>query len=233
MAPSSRRAIPWKWIATAVVVAALVAMAQMLPIADVALELVEYVRDAGAVGVAIMALAYVAVTVALLPASVMTLAAGFVYGFAGFAVVWPAAVLGALIAFWLARTVLRGWVGARAVSHPKFAAIDDAIGESGLVVVFLLRLSPVVPFGALNYLLGSSKVKTRDYLVATSIGIIPGAFLYVYFGTLITSAAELSGGAPSGGGLRTAFLVGGSIATVLATVWITRVARRKLAAATA
>lgn len=60
----------------------------------------------------------------------------------------------------------------------KFKAVDSAIGRDGLKVVFLLRLSPLFPFSIGNYALGLSSVRLLDYVGATLVGILPGAFVW-------------------------------------------------------
>ena len=101
----------WRLLAALGILAAAVVGARVLPLAEWTVRLVEIVRESGAWGVALFAAIYVVCTVALIPASLLTMAAGFVYGpLYGLLVVVPAATLGATGAFLLGRTVLRGWV---------------------------------------------------------------------------------------------------------------------------
>ncbi|MCI0402939.1 MAG: TVP38/TMEM64 family protein [Acidobacteria bacterium] len=206
------------------------AAAYLLPLGQWALRLVEWVRGAGATGVVIYFLVYISATVLLLPGSILTLGAGFVYGpIFGTLFVSPASVLGATLAFLLGRSVARGWIAARVARNPKFAAIDEAVGRDGFKIVLLLRLSPVFPFSLLNYALGLTRVRLRDYVLASVIGMLPGTFLYVYLGSLITNAAQLvSGQRPQGGMAQQALFWGGLVATALVTALITRTARRAL-----
>ena len=121
------------------------------------------------------------------------MAAGFVYGpLYGLLVVVPAATLGATGAFLLGRTVLRGWVRRRMRSSPRAQALDRAVGREGFTLVFLLRLSPLVPFNVVNYALSLSGISAGRYVLATFLGIIPGTWLYVDPGSLVTEAARLS-----------------------------------------
>jgi uncharacterized membrane protein YdjX (TVP38/TMEM64 family) len=212
--------------AAGAVVAALV----LLPVNAWLLALIEWIRGAGLVGAALYVGAYVAATVVLAPASVLTLGAGFAYGpVYGTLLVTLAANLGALAAFLLGRTALRERVSQRVAGNPRFAAVDAAVGARGFRVVLLLRLSPVIPFNLLNYTLGLTRVRTRDYALATLLGMVPGTLLYVYLGSLVTSAAQLtSGQRPDPGPYGRILFWGGLAATVLATVVITRVARRAL-----
>ncbi|MBF5043697.1 TVP38/TMEM64 family protein [Aggregicoccus sp. 17bor-14] len=190
-------------------------------------------RGAGGAGAALYVAAYVLACVLLIPGSVLTLAAGFAYGpVQGTLLVMVASMLGAMAAFVLGRTVLRGPIERRLASQPRFAAVDRAVGAQGFKVVLLLRLSPLFPFNLLNYALGLTRVRLGTYALASLIGMFPGTLLYVYLGSLVTSAAELaSGRRPQGGPYGQLLFWGGLVATVVATVLITRTARRALAQA--
>jgi uncharacterized membrane protein YdjX (TVP38/TMEM64 family) len=220
-----------KWVAAGVGVAALGAALWLLPLDRWLLALVETMRAAGATGALLYVGAYVAACVLLLPGSVLTLAAGFAYGpVQGTLLVMVASMLGACTAFVLGRTVLRGRIERRLADQPRFAAVDRAVAAQGFKVVLLLRLSPLFPFNLLNYALGLTRVPLRTYALASLIGMFPGTLLYVYLGSLVTSAAQLaSGQRPAGGPYGQLLFWGGLGATLLATVLITRTARRALA----
>ncbi|MBF2097345.1 MAG: TVP38/TMEM64 family protein, partial [Gloeomargaritaceae cyanobacterium C42_A2020_066] len=171
--------------------------------------------------------AYALGTVAVIPGSLLTLGAGALFGVVqGSVYVLLGATLGAALAFGLARTLLRrrvvGWWGGR----PLFRAVDRAVAQGGWWVVLLLRLSPLFPFAALNYALGITGVRFRDYLVA-SVGMVPGTVMYVYLGATAGDLAQVSLGRPTGWG--PILLNGlGLLATIAVTVLITRRARREL-----
>ncbi len=221
-----------KWAAGVVGVASLGVALWLLPLDRWLLALVQTMREAGAAGALLYVGAYVAACVLLLPGSLLTLAAGFAYGpVQGTLLVMGASMLGACTAFVLGRTVLRGRIERRLASQPRFAAVDRAVAAQGFKVVLLLRLSPLFPFNVLNYALGLTRVSLRTYALASLIGMFPGTLLYVYLGSLVTSAAQLaSGQRPQGAGPYGQLLFwGGLAATLLATVLITRTARRALA----
>jgi uncharacterized membrane protein YdjX (TVP38/TMEM64 family) len=180
-------------------------------------------------GPAAFVLGYAAAVVCFVPGSVLTLAAGAIFGLVeGTLLVFVAAVLGSTAAFLLSRTVAREAIARRVEGDRRFAAIDRAIEREGRRIVFLLRLSPVFPFTLLNYALGLTRVRLVDYVVA-SVGMLPGTLLYVYSGKVAGDLATLAGGAavPRGAGYWT--VVGlGFAATVVVTVLVTRVARRAL-----
>ena len=154
---------------------------------------VTWVDGLGALGPAVFILGYVAATVAFIPGSVLTLAAGAIFGLGpGVVYVMVGATAGASLAFLLARSVAREAIAQRLAGNPRFAAIDRAVGREGLKIVLLLRLSPVFPFNLLNYGLGLTNVRFRDY-VAASIGMLPGSFLYTYSGFVAGDLVRLAG----------------------------------------
>lgn len=184
-------------------------------------------------GVAFVGL-YAVAAVAMAPGSILTLAAGAIFGL-GMGVFWVfiGATLGAALAFLVARYVARGWVERRIAGSPRFAAVDRAIGQDGRKIVFLLRLSPLFPFNLMNYGLGLTRVRFLDYLVA-SVGMLPGTLLYVYYGKVagdVASAAAGAGTASRGVGYWLVLALG-LLATVAVTTVVTRAARRALAGAT-
>lgn len=188
----------------------------------------DWVAGLGAVGPIVFILGYAAGVVAFLPGAALTLAGGAVFGVAyGTAYVFVAACLGAAAAFLVARYAARDAVAKRIAGSPKFAAIDRAIGEQGLKIAFLLRLSPVIPFTLQNYALGLTGVRFGDYLLAF-LGMIPGTLLYVYLGSLAGDAAAAAGAGEAADTGRLALNVVAFVATLLVTIVITRIARRAL-----
>ena len=175
-------------------------------------------------------LGYVVATVAFLPGSLLTLGAGAVFGLVqGTLLVLVGATLGAAAAFLVSRYAARGLVERRLAGNRRFAAIDRAIGADGRRIVFLLRLSPAIPFNLLNYALGLTRVRFGDFVLA-SAGMVPGTLLYVYYGKVAGDVARLAGGAPTqqrGAGYYVVLALG-LAATVLAAALVTRTARRAL-----
>lgn len=224
-----RRILSPKLLLAVLAVAAVVAVWQLLPVGRWIQETGEAIRRAGLPGVFLYALAYVLLTVLLGPAWALTLVGGFAYGpVLGTAIVSPASVLAATAAFVLGRTRARGWIAARVERNPRFAAVDRAVGRSGFKIVALLRLSPVFPYTILNYALGLTQVRLRDFVLASFLGMLPGTVMYVYLGSLVTSAAEIAGGSREKSPAELALYGLGLLATVSVTVYVTRIARRAL-----
>jgi uncharacterized membrane protein YdjX (TVP38/TMEM64 family) len=215
-------------VLAAIAIAALLAMF-LLPLEQWILALAAWIRNAGWQGVALFAGAYILGAVLLAPGSVLTLAAGFAYGpLLGTLLVSPVSVLAATAAFFIGRYTARDWVARKVSTHENFAAIDRAIAHNGFKVVLLLRLSPIFPFNLLNYALGLTGVRARSYVGASLLGMLPGTFLYVYLGSLITNAAQLTEGGREGGVAGQVLFWGGLVATVAVTLLISRLATKEL-----
>jgi uncharacterized membrane protein YdjX (TVP38/TMEM64 family) len=172
-------------------------------------------------GIALFAAIYVLGAVVLAPAAVLTISAGFAYGFWGLPIVLVAATIGASLAFLIARYAARDRVRRLLERRRKIAAIDKAIAEDGWKVAVLLRLSPLIPFPLQNYLLGITAIRFRHFVAATFVGILPGAVLFTYLGALGKAAGE-------GGPASWAFFGTGISATAIAVILVARKARAKL-----
>lgn len=165
------------------------------------IEAITMVQAQGTIGLILFAVLYIVATVAALPASLLTLAAGLLYGpYTGAVLVLFASVTGAVAAFLLARSWLRPWVEGRYGDSVAFRTIAAKTEEHGAKLVFLLRLSPLVPFSILNYLLGLTSVSLRGYTLASVVGMVPGILLYTHLGASLGSLSELGTGVSFGGG---------------------------------
>ncbi len=192
-----------------------------------------WVETLGAWGPAAFMVGYILATVAFVPGSLLTLAAGAIFGLVpGTIYVFIAATLGASAAFLISRYLARRAIEKRLEGNERFAAVDRAIARQARKIVFLLRLSPVFPFNLLNYALGLTQVRFPDYLLA-SVGMLPGTVLYVYSGKLVGDVAALAGEAQAekGAGYYVVLALG-LIATLVVTTIVTRSARRALQEAT-
>ncbi|MFQ5416337.1 MAG: TVP38/TMEM64 family protein [Myxococcota bacterium] len=192
-------------------------------------EFAAWVEELGFWGPAVFALAYVVATVAFVPGSLLTLAAGAIFGvIEGTVLVFFAATVGACLAFLVSRHAARSAIEHRVAGNEKFAAIDRAVAVEGRKIVLLLRLSPVFPFNLLNYALGLTQIRFWDYAIA-SVGMLPGTLLYVYYGALAGEVAALAGGAAVQKDASYYAVLGiGLVATIAVTTFVTRTARRAL-----
>ena len=220
-----------KLIALAVVVIGLFAAAKFLPVEQWLKDFNGGVGRMGAAGIFIFIGVYAAATVLLAPGAILTIGAGFAFGlWKGFLAVSAGATLGAALAFLVARFIARDKIEAMAKGNEKFRKIDSAIGQQGAKLVFLLRLSPVIPFNLSNYFYGLTSVKFWPYVLASWIGMMPGTFLYVYIGTAGKAAVAAAAGseAVKHGWQYWTFMGVGLAATVVVTIWVTKIARDAL-----
>lgn len=191
----------------------------------------QWIDTLGAIGALAFILVYIIATVAFLPGSILTLGAGVVFGIGvGTICVFIGATMGATAAFLVGRYLARGWVTRKIAENSKFQAIDRAVGAAGFKIVLLTRLSPIFPFNLLNYAYGVTGVSLKDYVLA-SIGMLPGTLMYVYIGSLAGNLATLGTESQPGNPLfQWGMRIIGFIATVAVTVYITKLARKALAA---
>ncbi len=137
------------------------------------------------------------------PGSILTFGAGFVFAhefglgigvLLGVVSVFFGAYSGATAGFLIARFVLREWVQNFAKKYAIFEALEAALAEKGFRIMTLIRLSPIIPFSATNYIAGITSLSFRDYEMALFF-ILPGTILYVFLGA---SAGSLTASASSG-----------------------------------
>jgi len=142
----------------------------------------------------IFILLYTIATIIFLPGTPLTIAGGAIFGtFFGTLYTIIGATIGAAIAFFIAR-----YLGASFVNdlvNKKFKKLDSydkKLEKNGFLVVLFLRLVPIFPFNGLNFALGLTKVKSKDYIIATFLGIIPGSFVLAFFGGSLASLNPLN-----------------------------------------
>ena len=190
----------------------------------------QWVDNLGAIAPIAFILIYIIATVAFLPGSILTLGAGVVFGIIqGSIYVFVGATIGATLAFLVGRYLARGWISKKIAGNQKFSAIDRAVGNEGLKIVLLTRLSPVFPFNLLNYGLGITGVSLKDYVLG-SVGMIPGTIMYVYIGSLAGSIATIGGETQADANpvAQWAIRIIGFVATVAVTLYVTKIARKAL-----
>jgi uncharacterized membrane protein YdjX (TVP38/TMEM64 family) len=230
MSNDNKNAIVRLLALTAIVIALFLAT-KFLPVREWLRNFNDWVGQMGVAGIFIFIAVYAVATVLLAPGSILTIGAGFAFGlWKGFFAVSAGATLGAALAFLVARFIARGKVEAIAQRDEKFRQIDNAIGKQGAKLIFLLRLSPVIPFNLSNYFYGLTGVKFWPYVLASWIGMMPGTFLYVYIGTAGKAAVAAAAGTESmqHGWQYWTFLSIGLAATIIVTIWVTKIARDAL-----
>ncbi|MDX1776952.1 MAG: TVP38/TMEM64 family protein [Desulfobulbales bacterium] len=136
---------------------------------------------------------YIVVTALSLPgAAVMTLAGGALFGFwIGFIIVSFASSIGATIACFVARFLMRDWVQSK--FGEKLSTIDKGIEKEGAFYLFSLRLVPIFPFFVINLAMGLTSIKLVTFYWVSQIGMLPGTMVYVNAGKELGQIEALSG----------------------------------------
>ena len=213
----------------ALAVVGLIIAAWVLPLADWFQLMFAWIEANRSYSWSVFILVYVLATVFMLPGSLLTLAAGFLFGLGyGFAIVSFASVTGATCAFLVGRFFARDWVESKLAGMPRFAALDKAIAARGWLVVLLTRLSPLFPFNLLNYALGRTSVRLAQYMLLSWIGMMPGTVLYVYLGSVASSLSAVVSGDVGDSPIGSWLFYLGLVATLILTIFITRLATRAL-----
>lgn len=207
-----------------IAIAALIIAFRILPVADWLRHFQTYVRGLGALGYVVYVIVYALCVVAFIPASILTLGAGAIFGFVGgVIVVIIGATIGATLSFLLARTVMRKRIEAMTAQNKKFRALDRAIAAEGTKIVFLVRLAVVFPFTYLNYAFGLTAIPLWRYVAATFVGILPATIAFVFVSSAATTAATTSTSAITKG----VYIAGGVMAIVV-SVLIGRIATKAI-----
>ena len=219
-----------RWVVGLAVLACLVAAMFFIPVKDYFNAVLTRADELGAWGPAVVGALYIPACVLFLPGSLLTMGAGALFGVvSGTIAVSLGSTIGATVAFILGRTVARGFVEKKVARNASFAAVDAAVVQQGFKIVLLTRLSPVFPFNLLNYAYGLTNVSLRDYFLASWIGMLPGTIMFVYVGSAIGSVAEIAaGGERTRSTAEWVLYALGLLATVVVTVYVTRIARRAL-----
>ncbi len=172
---------------------------------------------------------YVAATMCLVPSWLLKYGAGFAFGLVkGSLVALVGATAGAILSFFIARHWGREAVRRRLAGKEVFQMVEDAVDRKGAKIVFLMRLCPVLPGGALNYLFGLTAVRFRSFLHASWLAMAPSIFLYAYVG--YASRTELGAAFRHGWGVARFGLWGvGLVAAALVVAEVLRPLRRERA----
>jgi uncharacterized membrane protein YdjX (TVP38/TMEM64 family) len=189
----------------------------------------EWVRGLGLLGLLIVVLAYMPAALLLFPVWLLSAALGYCYGpYQGFVAAFVGSMTASAVVFLFGRTVGRRWVEARLRHHPRFRALDKAVGRDGFKIVLLSRLSPLIPYILLNYAFSLTRVRFRTFMLATAIGSGPSILLHVYVGTTLHRLSEIMERREHFDWL---VLVVGLVPMVVLVIYLARLARRALAEA--
>lgn len=122
----------------------------------------------------------------LLPVGLFSVVAGIMFGpVYGTIYTSIGVVIGSILAFYIAKYFGRDFV----MRHfgDKLGNFDRISSDHGLLIIILLRVTPLLPVDAISYGAGLSNISVWDFILGTAIGILPGTFVYVYLGSLFRS----------------------------------------------
>jgi uncharacterized membrane protein YdjX (TVP38/TMEM64 family) len=198
-------------------------------------RLIAFVGDGGSAGLAAYVASYVASAFVVAPIWLFSGMAGYVFGaLRGFGLALATVTFASTIAFVVARSaallVRRAALGSPPVAKdPVYGAVERAVVADGLRMTLLLRVAPIMPQNLLTYVLASTPLPAKSFILATLVGLVPATIVHVYAGSLVRSAQALvEGAAAPPPALQIVTLVLGLVAIVAVIVIVARAARREL-----
>ncbi|CAD5167888.1 unnamed protein product [Musa acuminata subsp. malaccensis] len=226
--------VPWSSVfrvfLLVILLAAIVIAFVTLPIEKILRDFLVWIElNVGPWGPLVLAVAYIPLTVLAVPASVLTLGGGYLFGLPlGFVADSVGATIGATAAFLLGRTIGRPYVLSKLNDYAKFQAVAIAIERSGFKIVLLLRLTPLLPFNMLNYLLSVTPIGIGEYMMASFLGMMPITFALVYVGTTLKDLADVTHGWSELSPTRWVLIISGLVISAILITCVTRVAKASL-----
>jgi len=160
-----------------------------------------------------------------IPMTPWNIACGYLFG------IWLGSVVslcstswGAIMAFLLGRFALRSWTVSLAKQKKILRALDKAIELQSFKLIFMTRLSPVMPFPLLNYFFGATRVKFTTYALATVLGLFPFTVAFTWLGSQLKELKDVV----TSGFTETSqiiYIVASIVTTIIVVVIITIITR--------
>jgi uncharacterized membrane protein YdjX (TVP38/TMEM64 family) len=219
-----------KYIAVLAIIFVVYSFIHSIDIKAILLRAVTWIRIHDELGPIVYILLYVTFGLFCLPTSVLTFAAGVLYGtLKGTMLAYVGALAGASCSFYVGRHLARNWVMSKMEKHPKFKIIDEVIGKEGSKIVLLARLSPLFPYCIMNYCFSLTKVSFKDFFIG-SLGMLFWTAVYAYSGSLIGkflithTVDEVNISDPNYLLLKWIVRIVGLAATIFVTLYISKIA---------
>ncbi|SKA83055.1 Uncharacterized membrane protein YdjX, TVP38/TMEM64 family, SNARE-associated domain [Caloramator quimbayensis] len=150
----------------------------------------EYIISFGMLSPIIYIILFTLVPLTLFPDSILAIASGLVFGlYKGFILTMIGALCGATLSFYISR--LLGKEALKKIITKEINYFEEGLSRNGFFIILVLRLIPLLPFDVISYGAGLSKIKYKDFIFATLIGIIPGAYIYVNLGEKSSSPMSI------------------------------------------
>ncbi len=176
----SNKAVWWRPIVLLAVIGILLVLGHVFGLGERLGALRDWIKALGAWGPVVFVLLYAAAAVVAIPGSILTVAAGALFGSVlGVIVVSLASTLGASLAFLVARYFARDAITRWLSANERFRRIDQLTAGRGAIIVGLTRLVPLFPYDLLNYGFGLTSIPFRTYVFWSWLCMLPGTVLYV------------------------------------------------------
>lgn len=198
----------------------------------------DWMETKAALGTFVMVVVLIIATSLGTPGSLMSIGTGFIFYTVYKGLVWKSILvgllvvflgtwLGSILAFLLGRYVLQDLTRRLNAKYKTMRALDLAIQNEGLRICILLRLCPLVPFNAFNYLMGGTSISLKNYVLG-GFATIPIVTINVFVGTTIGSIKEAVRGDYDGGLLNIVLISVGALLSILLIVYIGALIKRYL-----
>lgn len=152
----------------------------------------QWIKDLGWKGMFLYGSLYFLLGVFSLPASLITISAGFLFGlFPGILIANLGSTLGAAVMFFLGRFLFRDFVERQVEKSGFLKNFDTLMEKRGFKIVVLARLAIFMPYGILNYAFSATKIPLRTFVLGSMLGMLPGSILYILIGTSIENLSDL------------------------------------------
>lgn len=183
------RPLPLKPILLLAAVVLVIVASSRLGAGEQLRALQDWIRSLGPAGPLVFIVLYAAATVAALPGSALSIAAGALFGpVLGVATVILAATLGASLAFLVSRYFARRSIERWLEGNERFRRLDELTERHGDIIVAITRLVPLFPFNLLNYGFGLTRVAFGTYVLWSFVCMLPGTILYVVGAAAVADA---------------------------------------------
>jgi uncharacterized membrane protein YdjX (TVP38/TMEM64 family) len=183
--PKISHQLYWQLGVLVIAVVLVTVVARFFPVPDLVEALQQRVMAWGAWGAICYPLLFAACNILLLPGGVLAVGGGFFFGlWWGFLIVFVGNFLAAAISFALSRWIAGEWLRRRLSQNSTLRVLEPAVERESWKIIILSQLHPLFPTSLLNYVYGLTRIRFGVYMFWSSIGRIPGLFLYVYVGTL-------------------------------------------------
>ena len=193
-------------------------------------NILNWFESLGSLGPVVFTLALSFAVVVMFPTPLIKVSAGAIFPFwIAAAANFVASLLGGLIAFLLGRWLFRESIQRSIMNDKRLQNIETALTQDAMKISVLVRLSPLIPDEWLNYLMSATPVSLRVYMVSNCSGIVY-SLAYAYYGHALGRFALNSSGVEGMNStpLGNAMLVLGILASIFATVLVTRASMKAL-----